>query len=141
MNNNPTTTTTITPAALGFDEPWQVRPHDLENGPVTCSNGIQFQNWDIIGNSGPRCLCETGWSDRPVAWGPAPDPVRAAAIRDRIVACVNACAGMANPIIDIPALRTRITELEAEVALLNRIIKAAQCLIDEFDTITPTPTP
>lgn len=135
MNSTPTPTIT-------FDEPWQVRPYDLRQGPSTTDDGTRFQHWDIIGSSGPSCLCETGWTDRPVKWGYPGGPVHAAAIRDRIVACVNACAGMANPTADIPALRARIAELEEQVAVLTRIADSAQRLVDKFDTITSTtPTP
>lgn len=139
MNNTPTATTP--PATTGFDEPWQVRPHDLQEGPFTCTDGTRFQHWDIIGNSSPHCLCETGWTDRPVNWGYMGDSDRAVAIRDRIITCVNACAGMEDPTTEIPALRARIADLEAEVTTLNRIADSAQRLVDKFGSTTTTPTP
>ena len=125
MDNTPTP-----PPTIGFDEPWQVRPYDLRQGPDTTSDGIQFQHWDIIGNSGPRCLCETGWSERPVNWGYTGDPDRALAIRDRIIACVNACAGMEDPTVAIPALRARIADLEAEVTRLTQVADVARRLVE-----------
>lgn len=103
-------------------EPWQVRPENLRDTPTTYYDEttgftVTFQTWDIIGVDSPMRIAEVGFRANPdervgTDWGPTQRMSEAIANRDRIVACVNACAGMADPAAEINQLRSRIEELE-----------------------------
>lgn len=93
-------------------EPWKVREYNLAQKPyIQEDKGRTYlwQSWDIIADS-EREVARVLWSagHESCAWGAVLDKRLAEANRDRIVACVNACAGMADPAAEIAQLRAKI---------------------------------
>lgn len=105
-----------------FNEPWQVRPYDLAKSPVWISSpehphgGWSSQSWDIIPANSERATCHVEFRSSDDDWSPTPDLPLAIAYRDRIIACVNACARF-----DIETVRVALAQyLERQHAPLPR---------------------
>lgn len=88
-------------------EPWAVRLYSTEPAVCMSSDGKEawvYQSWDIISSDSERRVAEVGFRTDAGPWSPVSSPVTAKANRDRIVACVNACAGITDPLGVIPQL-------------------------------------
>jgi len=93
-----------------FHEPWHVRPYDLKHGAqlVGANDSDEpwiSQEWNLEGADGTNTLATVKFCTATGGWGNITSRIEAIAIRDRIIACVNACAGMADPVAEIARLR------------------------------------
>lgn len=95
--------------APSFNEPWRVRPYHLKEDPnlAVGDDGEvwAFQDWDILGSDSEHRIAQVGFSQNSSDWGCVSSRKQAIANRDRIIACVNACAGMEDPAAEIAKLR------------------------------------
>lgn len=103
-------------------EPWKIREYDLARRPYIQEDKgrtYQWQSWDILAADSEREIARVLWSagHESCAWGAVLDKQLAEANRDRIVACVNACAGMEDPAAEIAQLRSRTADLEASLLI------------------------
>ena len=99
-------------------EPWAL--HTLFESPmhITYENGQEgYHNTTWVIDNERRIIAELGYSTdfQGMGWGKNETIIKWKANAARIVACVNACAGMEDPAAEIAALRERIAELEAKV--------------------------
>lgn len=101
-------------------EPWQVH-HDIDAGewPMIMSGGVV--DGKIIANVNPKSFCCVGGDFVEM---PSADNAR------RIVACVNACAGMGDPTAEIAELKRQRDELLAALEAFSNYIHAEQCSTD-----------
>ena len=92
-------------------EPWQVH-HDIDAGewPMIMSGGVV--DGKIIANVNPKSFCCVGGDFVEM---PSADNAR------RIVACVNACAGMGDPTAEIAELKRQRDELLAALEAFRQV--------------------
>ena len=98
-----------------FNEPWRVREYDLLNKKPLASIGDDGEmwvsaEWNILPSNSERSVCTVAARSDSADWSPTPNLHLAAAYRDRIIACVNACAGMDDPVVEIARLRAAAGE-------------------------------
>lgn len=100
-----------------LNEPWRIRPYDLKQEPraIVGEGGECWvhQGWNILPDNSERSICEVNFSSSFAAWAPTQNRSQAIAYRDRIVACVNACAGMEDPEAEIATLRAQAQVLHS----------------------------
>jgi hypothetical protein len=99
-------------------EPWHVH-HDIDAGewPMVMAGGVVAGV--IVANVNPTSFnCVTG------GYVEMPPAANAA----RIVACVNACAGMDDPAAEIDRLRARIADLIRQAAIGRLAVLALRAL-------------